>query len=234
MIDPNPASFEEFLARHKPDLRRILFRSQGQWSAGDLPGEAWIAALDLRQTLGRPLDLRRDEDAELLLRHLRTAAGKAGGVLRKAWRPDQAVAGEEGSLERGWDKYAIDDGASALSVLEALETGEPPEPPRIDTYHSESAAWNWLWHRFRRSTRDVATFLLISASWCRQRRKRALRHLDTQQQLPHRMCLTDDDTAIQPWRKFKLPPRARSDEGQLALDFLCLPAQPERGQLWLL
>ena len=58
---------------------------------------------------------------------------------------------------------------------------------------------------------------------------RALRHLDAQQQLPHRMCVDEDDAAIQPWRRFKLPARAKPDEGQLALDFWCRPMQPERG-----
>jgi hypothetical protein len=215
-----------------PDLRRIVFRSLGHWTTGDIPGEAWIATLGLQEKLKRPLDLLRDDDAALLLRTLRTAADKAGGVLRKARRPDQAC--WEDGLGCGWDSYSIDEGACALSMLEALETGEPPEPTCVDPYHSESAAWNWLWHRFQRSTRDVAAFLLISASWCRQRRSRALHHLDAQQQLPHRLCVDDDDTAIQPWRKFKLPPRARSDDGQLALDFRCMPAQPNRGQLWLL
>jgi hypothetical protein len=100
-------------------------------------------------------------------------------------------------------------------------------------FASESAAWNWLWHRFQRSTRDIAAFLLASASWCRQRRRRALRYLDTQQRLPHRLRVEGDDTAIRPRRKFRLPPRTTSG-GQRALDFACMPAQPERGQLRLL
>ena len=220
-------SFQEFLSLQEAELRRIVFRSQGYWSAGDIPGEAWIAALDLQDKLGRPLNLQTCGDADLLLRKLRSAAYKAGEILRGAWRPDQAAHDEEGNLERGWDRYASDEGADALAWLEASETPQPPEPAPIDPYHSESAAWNWLWHRFGQSTRNIAAFLLISTSWCRQRRKRALKHLDSQQQLPHHMRFFVDETAIQPWRKFKLPSRIKPDTKQPALDFCCTPAQPE-------
>lgn len=230
----DPIALETFLAQRKDELRRIVFHSQGQWSFGDIPGEAWMLALQLQQVLGRPLDLDNQEDAGLLLRKLRREANRAGGILRNARRPDQASPDDETNFERGWDHYASDDGAHPLSLLEALETPPAPEPAPVDPYHSESAAWSWLWHRFDRSTRGVAAFLLISTSWCRQRRKRALRHLDAQQQLPHRMRIDEDEAAIQPWRRFKLPARAKPDEGQLALDFCCRPAQPERGQLWLL
>lgn len=232
MIDVDANALIEFLERCKDDLRRIVGNSLGQWSPGDIPGETWIVAIDLQAKLGRPLDLRGNEDTDLLLRTLRSAAYAAGGILRNARRPDQAAPDMEGNLVRGWDRYAIDDGADALSLLEELENPERPETAPIDPYHSESAAWNWLWHRFGESTRNLAEFLLISMSWCRQRRKRALHHLETQEQLPQRMHV--DDTAIQPWRTFKLPSRDKPDAGQLALDFWCRPAQPEHGQLWLL
>lgn len=227
------ADFDAFLARHARELRGIVLASQGQWDFDDLLGEAFVAWAELSSASGHPLALDAPEDAALLLKRLKSLANRTGRVFRKASRSDQSSREDEHG-ERGWDKYAIDDGEDALSLLETSESPEAPEPTPIDPYHSESAAWNWLWQRFHRSTREIAAFLLISSSWCRQRRKRALRRLDAQSQLPHRMQTDDDATAIQPWRKFKLPPPARHADAQLALDFWCKPAQPERGQLWLL
>lgn len=234
MIEPDSIAFADFLSRYQEPLHKIVGNSRGQWTLGDIPGETLITAFDLHEELGRPLDFGNAADARLLLRKLRSAAYAAGGVLRNARRPDQASSSADAVGERAWDRYLIDDGDDALSLLVALETPDAPEPPPIDPYHSESAAWNWLWHRFQRSTRDIAAFLMISASWCRQRRTRAFRNLAHQEQLPHRMRIQDDETAIQPWRKFKLPVRIRPDNGQLGLDFWCKPAQPEHGQLWLL
>ena len=120
--------------------------------------------------------------------------------------------------------------------MSQVETTTPVEPTRSRKERVEAFLrdFEWSWTTAVVFSLGVVFFLLISTSWCRQRRKRALRHLDAQQQLPHRMCVDEDDAAIQPWRRFKLPARAKPDEGQLALDFWCRPMQPERGQLWLL
>lgn len=229
----NDADLVAFLARHADELRGIVAYSQRQWGHEDLPSEAFVARADISGKLGRTLDLNDPDDACLLLKRLRSLARRAGGVLRNASRPDQASRDDE-SGERSWDRYVIGDSEDAPSLLEKIESPEAPEQAPIDPYYSESTAWLWLRHRFNHSTREIAAFLLISASWCRQRRKRAQRRLETQLQLPHRLQTGDDDSAIQPWRKFKLPARTKTDDGQLALDFCHTPLQPKRGQLWLL
>jgi len=82
---------------------------------------------------------------------------------------------------------------------------------------------------------DVAAFLMISVSWgyacCRGARHQAM----TQWPLPHGLSIGEDDSALRPWRSFKLDPRAsRECVEQLALDYWHRPEQPGEGQLWLL
>lgn len=233
MSDFDFAALAAFLERNAADLRGIVNYSRGQWTAGDLHGEACLAAIELGDKHGYVLDPGDPMDAQRLLRRLRNRARNAGGVLQRAERPDQASSGDEGRGPRSWERIASAAADNPLSLLEALESGTP-EPAPIDPYHSETAAWNWLLHRFDRRTRDIAAFLLISTSWCRVRRRRARHRANTQWQLPHRLAVEDDDLAIQPWRKFKLPTQAVGPTGQLAINFWNIPAQPVRGQLWLL
>lgn len=222
-----------FLETHLEPLKGIVGYSRGQWSKDDLYGEACLAAIELGDKRGRALDLDDVEDAERLLRRLRSRARSAGGVLRGAERPDQ-FAPDADERVRSWDRIAPNDPENPLSLLEALESSTA-EPIPVDPYQSETAAWRWLIERFDRRMADIAAFLLISTSWCGVRRRRARHRASTQWQLPHRMQVGEDDAnAIQPWRKFKLPARAIDAERQLALDYWTRPQQPARGQLWLL
>ena len=224
----------DFLQRHDYKLSWIIRDSGGLWERDDLTAEVILALHDLCTTGNPVLDLCADEDATLLLRQLRRRANQAGRGLRNPVRPDQAESGEgwrPGML--GWDQFTGDEGEHPLSLLEALESPQP-EPREFDPYHSETAAWNWLLHRFERRTRDIATFLLISTSWCRVRRRRAWHRANAQWQLPHYLLVGDDELAIQPWRKFKLPPTQANDPLQLCLDYWSRPLQPDRGQLWLI
>ncbi len=229
------AAIAVFLERNAESLRGILGFSKGQWSKDDLYGEACVAAADLGEKQGTPLDLGNPADADRLLRRLRSRARSAGGVLRGAERPDQASGDHDARGPRAWDRIPQrqDDVEHPLSLLEALES-PVPEPAPIDPYHSETAAWNWLLHRFNRRMREIAAFLLISTSWCRERRRRARSRAGVQWQLPHRLCVGDDERAIQPWRKFKLPSPPPDDPHQLSFDYRNKPAQPASGQLWLL
>lgn len=233
MSDFDFAALAAFLERNAADHRGIVGYSRGQWTMDDLLGEACLAAIELGDKRGHALDLDDPADAERLLRRLWNRARSAGGALRNAERPDQASFDDEGHGPRSWDRIAPAAAENPLSLLEALES-TTPEPPTIDPYHSETAAWNWLLHRFNRRTREIATFLLISTSWCRVRRRRARHRANTQWQLPHRLSIEDDDLAIQPWRKFKLPMQTEYPTEQLAINFWNIPAQPVRGQLWLL
>lgn len=74
MIDVDANAITEFLEQRKDDLHRIVGNSRGQWSTGDIPGETWVAAIDVQAKLDRPLDLRSIDDMDLLLRTLRSAA----------------------------------------------------------------------------------------------------------------------------------------------------------------
>ncbi len=233
MSDFDFAALAAFLERNAAALRGMVRHSRGQWAMSDLQGEACLAAIELGDKRGYALDLDDPVDAERLLRRLWSRARNVGGVLRNAERPDQASFDDEGHGPRSWERIAPSATENPLSLLEALESATP-EPAPIDPYHSETAAWNWLLRRFNRRTRDIAAFLLISTSWCGQRRRRARHRADTQWQLPHRLSVEDDDLAIQPWRKFKLPTQAIDSTGQLAINFWNVPAQPVRGQLWLL
>ena len=233
MSDFDFAALAAFLERTAAHHHGIVSYSRGQWTMADLHGEACMAAIELGNKRGYALDLDDPADAERLLRRLWSRARNAGGVLRKAERPDQASSEDEGRGPRSWERIAAAAAENPLSLLEALESAAP-EPTPIDPYHSETAAWNWLLHRFNRRTRDIAAFLLISTSWCRERRRRARHRANTQWQLPHRLSVGDDDLAIQPWRKFKLPTQTEDPTEQLAINFWNVPAQPVRGQLWLL
>jgi hypothetical protein len=223
-----------FLKRNAPKLGGIVSYSRGQWTMGDVEGETCLTAIDLGDKRGAALDLDDPQDEELLLRRLRSRARSAGGVLRGAEHPDQHSSDEDVRSPRSWEKLAGSGGEHPLSLLEALESAVP-EPEPVDPYHSETAAWSWLLQHFDRRMKHIAEFLLISASWCRQRRRRARHRAETQWQLPHQLLVGEDDAhAIQPWRKFKLAARRSEDGGQVAIDLWNRPMQPERGQLWLL
>lgn len=229
----DPAVLAAFLKRNATKLGGIVRYSHGQWAKSDIQGEAYLAAIDLGDKRGRALDLDDPQDEELLLRRLRSGARSAGGVLRGAERPDQYSA-DEVRGPRSWETYEGNGGEHPLSLLEALASAAP-EPEPVDPYHSEIAAWRWLLQHFDRRMKNIAEFLLISTSWCRQRRRRARYHAENQWQLPHQLLVGEDDAqAIQPWRKFKLPTREVEEVEQLAIDLWHRPLQPVRGQLWLL
>lgn len=209
--------------------------SEGLWDRNDLPGESLLLLHEM-EVAGNGLDPGNDEDIALFLRELRRRARRAGRVQRNAVRPDQA--GGDAEWRPGtphWDRFVADDGAHPFHLLEAADS-PTPEAPVFDPYHSEVAAWAWLARHFERRTRDIAAFLLISPSWCRQRRRRARHAVNIQWPLSCRRLPDEEhERSIQPWRRFKLPPRsAPSYLSQCPLDFWQCPQQPERGQLWLL
>lgn len=230
-----PSGFETFLERHAPDILRISRASKGEWRVDDIRNEAWLLAFDIGEKRGQPLDMGDEEDASLLIRHLYNRCVKYTElVVRKAQRLDHADRGDE-ERERHWlaDRLVADDGAHPLSLLEALESvTEIREAP--DPYHSTASGWAWLMRRFGQRMADVANFLLISPSWCYACLRRARHQADTQWPLPHTLATGDDEDAIRPWRKFKLPPDRMDDPEQMSLDYWNRPAQPVRGQLWLL
>jgi hypothetical protein len=134
------------------------------------------------------------------------------------------------------DIIAANDGDNPLSLLELAEMPEEPAPQAPDPCHSEVAAWHWLVLRFDRRMADLAAYLLISTSWCRRRRCRARRYATAQWPLAHRIAseACEQAEALQPWRRFKLPPQRAHTETQMRLDYWGRPAQPRCGQLWLL
>jgi hypothetical protein len=233
--DPRACAFDSFLDRHAPDFRRIAGASRGEWKAGDIRNEAWLLAFDLGGSLGRPLDLDDPRDANLLIRHLYNHCVKyAERVVRHAVRLDHAASGDD-DREQHWlnDRLAADGGAHPLSLLELLEsdsTGrDVPDP-----YLSAAAGWAWLMARFDNKVAEVAGFLMISASWCYGCYGKARRDAESQWPLPHGLASGDDETAIQPWRKFKLPDRGSgAGANQLTLDYWAMPVQPACGQQWL-
>jgi len=227
--------FESFLQRHATELAAIARWSRGEYTLGDVQNDAYVRAYDLGAKRGHPLDLEDADDAALLLRRLRNHFRYADVVVRRAQRLDHAAAGD-GDRGHHWlmDVLAADNGEHPLSLLEALES-YAPEPELPGPYHSEIAAWQWLLERFDRRMADIATFLLISVSWCHACRRRARHRAGMQWPLPHDLLISDDEIgAIQPWRKFKLPTRVLVAPSQLTLDYWNQPSQPRAGQLWLL
>lgn len=230
----NPDAFERFLERHASDLSRISRASKGEWRVDDIRNEAWLLAFDIGEKRGRPLDLDDVEDASLLTRHLYNHCVKyTETIVRRAQRLDHAAPGDD-EHERHWlmDRLVADHGAHPLSLLETMESA-PQEPDDPDPYHSAASGWVWLLRRFDQRIADVAAFLLISPSWCYACFRKARYHAQTQWPLPHTLVSAGEDS-IQPWRKFKLPPTRSDTPEQLPLDYWNRPAQPVRGQLWLL
>ena len=123
-----------------------------------------------------------------------------------------------------------------IGVSATLEAAEAPAPEDEDPdpYHSPAAGFAWLLRHFDQRMADVAAFLLISLSWCYRCCREARRAADNQWPLPDLAVGADEAHAIRPWRQFKLPPLQAQEARQLDLDFCNRPAQPSRGQLWLL
>ena len=125
------------------------------------------------------------------------------------------------------DRLAADEGAHPLSMLEATEAhaAEPADP---DPYHSLAAGWLWLVQRFNQRMSAVADFLLISPSWCYACLREAQHLVRTQSPLPNALDDGDRESAIRPWRKFKLPSMPEIDGRQIAFDFTStLPLQEQ-------
>ena len=208
-----------------------MIDSQGLWSQEDLPGEIHLLLYELDASCERTFDLDNEEDAGTLLTHLRRKANRHGRTLRKASRLDAAEPGQMSPL----DRLVADDGEHPLSVIEAAESTEAAPLEMPDPYHCELSAWHWLAIRFDHRTQAIAEHLLISPSWCRCCRRRARRRSIHQVPLPHGLQVgIGNDTALHPWRRFKLPPRIRRDDPQSTFDYWNRPAQPARGQMWLL
>lgn len=231
----SPLKFEAFLERYASDISRISRASKGEWRVDDIRNEAWLLAFDMGERRGRALDMGHEEDASLLICHLYNHCVKYTElVVRKAQRLDHADPGDE-ERERHWlaDRLVADGGAHPLSLLEAMECmAEEQEAP--DPYHSAASGWAWLMRRFGQCMADVANFLLISPSWCYACFRKARQSADTQWPLPHSLATGDDEDAIRPWRKFKLPSDRMNTPEQMSLDYWNRPPQPARGQLWLL
>lgn len=235
MINDEFASLASFLERHRKDIHWLIRDAQGLWDHEDVEAEAFVALLELCTPCGNRLDLAVEDDASLLLRHLRCAARRAGSGMRPALHPDQAGSGDDwtpGVI--GWDRIADLEGAHPLSVLESAESIEPALRGE-DPYHSEVAAWAWLVRRFEENTARIAAFLMISPSWCRECRRRMRERASRQWPLPRAESQAEDgESSIQPWRKFKLPPiHPAPPDNQRELDFWCRPPQPVFGQMWL-
>jgi hypothetical protein len=236
MHDAQGSAFDAFASIHAADFRRIAAASRGELSAGDVCNEAWLLALEIGERRGRALDLRHGDDAGLLIRYLYNHCVKyAERVVRHAVRLDHAARGDA-ERDDHWlnDHLAADEGEHPLSLLESAETATA-EPAAPDPYQSPAAGWIRLLQRFDRRMSDVADFLMISASWCYTCCRQASHEARTQWPLPHGLSVGDDDSALRPWRTFKLDPRFTGEcEGQLAFDYWSRPDQPSEGQLWLL
>jgi hypothetical protein len=226
-------SFASFLQQHSNELGAIARWSRGRLTLDDIHNEAWVQAFELGDARARSLDLEDAADASLLLACLRRHFDREHRLLRSGRSLDQSLDGFDGPAYA--DLLAIDDGAHPLSLLEALED-EVPGQELPGPHHSEIAAWHWLALRFNRRTADLAAYLLISASWCGARRRRARGRAGAQWPLPNglRPDGGDADDMLRPWRRFKLPPRQRPAPRQLHFDYWNRPTQPACGQLWLL
>lgn len=235
MFDMDDDAFGFFASAHAADFRRIAGASRGEFSPEDVQQEAWMLALEIGQRRGRRLDLEDGDDADLLVRYLYNHCVKyAERVVRHAVRLDHAARGDA-DRDDHWlnDRLMADDGAHPLSLIESAEDASP-EPFGPDPYQSPAAGWVRLMQRFGRMS-DVAAFLMISASWCYTCCREAAREARTQWPLPHGLAVGDDDSALRPWRTFKLDPRFTGEcAGQLAFDYWGRPEQPGEGQLWLL
>lgn len=236
MSDTPVRGFESFLERHSPDLARIARASRGEWQVDDVRNQAWLLAFDLGRKHDQPLDLDNPDDALLLIRHLYNHCVKYGEtVVRYARQLDHS---DDRDDDRGqhWlkDRLIADEGEHPLSLLEAMESATP-EPDDPDAYHSAAAAWIRLLQRFDQRMGHIAEFLLISVSWCYACRRQAHHQAVTQWPLPHGLLIGIDETALRPWRRFKLPAtRPTNDPRQLRFDYWTQPPQPPGGQLWLL
>ena len=235
MSDWRPIGFEGFLERHAPDFGRIAWASRGEWSAGDVRGEAWPFAFDMGAKLGRRLDLGSEDDARLLLSWLYNHCVRYGEtVVRHAVRLDHADGDDDEGPHWLMGRLSADEGDHPQSLLEALEEARP-EPDNPGAYHSRAAAWLHLLRRFDWRMDDCASYLLISPSWCHECHRRARREAGIQWPLPDMPATSAHEDALRPWRTFKIPPvTPGTDPRQLPLEYWSRPAQPASGQQWLL
>lgn len=225
--------FETFQELHEADFARIARASRREWTTDDVRNEAFVLAFDIGAKRGLALDLSDPDDASLLIRYLYNRCVKYGEtVVRHAQRLDHPLSGDDTGHHWLLDRLVADGGADALSLLEGeSDAASPQDDP--DPYHSPAAGFVWLLQRFDQRMAGVASFLLISLSWCYRCCHKARVQANRQWPLPN-LSIGDSEEAIRPWRNFKLPTTPIEDPPQLPFDFGRTPAQPAHGQLWLL
>lgn len=198
MSDNGHDEFGRFILHRKADLKRIAYKTRGEYQLADVENTAWLTAQDMRDSKGIPVDFLDQDYQDRLLAYVYQALLRyADTRVRYAVRLDHGMDDDEAGhpLMR---TLASDDGRDPLAELILREEAVQPADP----HHSLASAYACLLRKFDNRLQAVAKFLLISVSQTR-------RHCTRAEWLARHQCPLPLNHAegssfrLGPWRKFR-------------------------------
>ncbi len=156
-------SYQAFLVQRRVDLRRIAYRTQGEYALEDLETEAWLIGERIAEKRGFPMNFSYRSDQEQVLAWLHNQLVKyADKQLRFAVK-----------LDKDWDKEDADAAVHSMArLLVAPEAFDPairllrredgPDPIMLTQHsYSQASAYVILLCRFDWDAEELAAHLRI-------------------------------------------------------------------------
>lgn len=208
-------AFDQFVAHHTSDLKRIARATKGEQQYEDIVHEAWIMARNIAADDGVAIDYSDPAFLKVLLSHLyQHLVHYTERNVRHATRLDHSShpdAGEDAPHPL-IDRLVGDGGRDPLWYLQDSE--DAPDPTLCSQHlHSLAGAYLALPNRLGNHMHAVAAHLLISLSYAYRCHARA--RWFAALQMPLRLPMADADFMLGPWRRA----RASRIPLQLAFDF---------------
>lgn len=212
-----PFTHEEFDAlcvAISSGLRRIAYRTQGEYAVEDMRGEACMEALELLES-GKHDSISSPEFQNHLLARLYNRLCKfTSKVVRFAVRFEDT--GDDDDIDKNhWLDGATaspeDDPFAKLCRIEEMQERER----KLKSHYSEAVAYFWLFENFNTNREAIAKHLSLSWGWIWRKAKRAKDWAKRQCSLFNTVEIIDHNYVPPPSKLEQRKPLSRQDRADL-------------------
>lgn len=196
------SDFAAFAKKYKSKFRKISAATKGEHEADDVQAEAWLMVEKIKAKQGFEIDFLNPAHVDLLFSYLyQQLVNYDEKTIRMAVRLDAWDYGDDPEHDSHplLNKLRSDPADDPLAMLE-LKEAENREW-QVSPHHSRAAAYLKLLEHCDNNIAVLATYLLISTSWCYRCYNRARHTVERQMQLPETLR---SDFMPRTWRKFQL------------------------------